>query len=60
MNASDAGALADVFGGWRGEAGAARFLVVGTKAMMREAERNLEAAGFPWPASALLAVPGTA
>ena len=56
----DAGALADVFGGWRGEAGAARFLVVGTKAMMREAERNLEAAGFPWPASALLAVPGTA
>ena len=55
----DAGALADVFGGWRGEADTTRFLVVGTKAMMREAERNLEAAGFPWPASALLAKPSS-
>ena len=51
----DAGVLADLFGSWA-PAGA-RFLVVGTKAMMREAERNLEAAGFPWPASALLLKP---
>ena len=49
----DASVLGEVFGAWRSEAGA-RFLTVGTKAMMRQCERNLSDAGFPWPESALL------
>jgi NAD(P)H-flavin reductase len=48
--------LANVFGNWISNDGEieARFVAVGTKPMMRQAEKNLTKAGFPWPQSALL------
>ena len=65
----DAQVLSQVFGHWKkkkkeeegnvasGDSVVARFLTVGTKPMMRQAEKNLAIAGFPWPQSALLSKP---
>jgi len=53
----DVGVLESVFGGWKDHVHGVRFLVVGTKPMMRECESNLTKVGFPWPACALLLKP---
>jgi len=50
----EARVLEDVFGSWKGNP-QARFLTVGTKEMMRQAEATLTRVGFPWPDCALLA-----